>query len=407
MKLLWKFLTSIRLTLFLLGSGTFLIFFGTLDQVHDGIYLTQQRYFEHVFVLWSYPQQFPAYAFLKWVQLPLPGGYLLGPLLLLNLFCAHFRYYRVGWKKVGIACIHLGLVLLLLGQFVAQVGQTDYFLWLAEGESNNYVEAFHHDELVVIDKSSPETDRVISWPVDAFQHKPTTLRHLTLPFTLNIVGFVQNANIMPADQAPPGSPDFGFTHGIGAERNFTVLKMPPTYADGERNRATAVVDIATSKGVIGRWLLSNVFRQQTPMTIFTPAQEFEVNGKVYEIALRFQRKYLPGSIELLDFKHDRYPGTEIPFNYSSDIRLHDLKSNTQRDNLIYMNHPLRYAGLTFYQASFADQDTKSMFQVVRNPGRAIPYIASALMTIGLVFQFSFSLVLFISKRAKHKEGTSR
>jgi len=43
--------------------------------------------------------------------------------------------------------------------------------------------------------------------------------------------------------------------------------------------------------------------------------------------------------------------------------------------LIFMNQPLRYAGKTFYQASFGKGDTLSVLQVVKNPGWLLPYIS--------------------------------
>src|SRR5690606_38042795 len=108
---------------------------------------------EHVFALWQYPQQWIFGDTLKWLVFPMPGGYLLGPLLLVNLCCAHFIYFRHSWKKIGIAGIHGGIVLLLIGQLWTQVGQKEFFLWLEEGGKNNFVESFHYDEFVVIDKS--------------------------------------------------------------------------------------------------------------------------------------------------------------------------------------------------------------------------------------------------------------
>lgn len=402
---LWGFLTSLRLTVFLLGASTLLILFGTLDQVHDGIYLTQQRYFEHVFAVWAYPAQWLASAQLGWIRLPIPAGYFIGPLLLLNLFCAHFRYYRHGWRKIGIALIHGGLVVLLIGQFVAQIAQEDNFLWLSEGESSNYLESFHVDELVVIDKSDPEFDQVVSWPVSLFQRRQTTLRHPSLPFTIDVVGFLPNAVIMPKAQAPENAVDPGITQGIGAERQFVLMRAPLTFADGERNRTTAIVDVNVENGSLGRWLVSNIFRQKAPMSIFSPPQSFEYRGKTYEIALRFKRSYLPGTIKLLDFEHDRYPGTEIPFNFSSQVEITDQKSGAKRSTLIYMNHPLRYADYTFYQASFGNNDTSSMFQVVKNPGRWLPYVACAVMTLGLILQFGVGLFRFADRRRAARPQT--
>ena len=109
--------------------------------------------------------------------------------------------------------------------------------------------------------------------------------------------------------------------------------------------------------------VSNVFDEQ-----FSP-QYFSFEEREYEIALRIKRTYLPYKVELIDFSHDRYMGTDIPKNFSSKVRIINRESTEDRQTLIYMNHPLRYKGRTFYQAAFDQQTEKSsMFQVVNNPG---------------------------------------
>ena len=53
---------------------------------------------------------------------------------------------------------------------------------------------------------------------------------------------------------------------------------------------------------------------------------------------------MPFSLQLLKFHHDIYPGTDIPKNFSSRVRLQSLDTGENREVLIYMNNPLRYAG---------------------------------------------------------------
>ena len=77
-------------------------------------------------------------------------------------------------------------------------------------------------------------------------------------------------------------------------------------------------------------------------------QTFSYGGKEWKIDFRFERTYLPFSLTLLKFSHDIYPGTDIPKNFSSLVRL-NLGENASREVLIYMNNPLRFAGLTFFQ----------------------------------------------------------
>ncbi len=67
---------------------------------------------------------------------------------------------------------------------------------------------------------------------------------------------------------------------------------------------------------------------------------------------------------------------------------------------IYMNNPLRYAGLTFYRAGFGNDDKTTILQVVRNPSWTMPCIACTLMTLGLIIQFGIHLFAFIGRRRR-------
>jgi hypothetical protein len=124
----------------------------------------------------------------------------------------------------------------------------------------------------------------------------------------------------------------------------------------------------------------------------------DTGDRSLEIALRFTRHYYPFEIELIDFKHEKYPGTEVPFNFSSEVKVTHQDRTKNQKALIYMNHPLRYEGLTFFQASFANQDKTSIFQVVRNPGWLLPYLSVLLMGLGMCVQFGMHFFKFLRKQ---------
>ena len=113
-----RILTSLRLTVALLALGLVLVTWGTLSQVHLGLYRAQNEFFRSFFIYWT-----PAGSSLR---LPIfPGGYLVGGLLVINLLAAHLRYYQPGKRKYGIIMIHLGIVLLLLGQLLTDLLSSD------------------------------------------------------------------------------------------------------------------------------------------------------------------------------------------------------------------------------------------------------------------------------------------
>lgn len=396
MKSLFNLFASLKLTVWLLASSLVLVFFGTLDQVDLGIYAAQKKYFESFITLWGYPEQWPWGGSLKFLHLPIPGGYLVGPLLLANLLCAHFKFFRPRWSVVGIGLIHAGIVALLISQLATNLTQVESFMWMDEGETANYTTSFHDDELVIIETTDSDTDKVVAIPAKLLKEgRPIT--HPRLPFRIETRNYYTNAIVTRATQGEQVQPSA--TQGLAPVMGLQAREIPPTYRENERNTTTAVVELVGADGTLGTWLVSNVFEANLP------AQEFQYDGRTFQIVLRYQRHYLPFTLSLIDFTHEKYPGTEIPKNFSSKVTLVDPVENEDREALIYMNHPLRHGGLTFYQASFGPNsagqaDRASMLQVVRNPSWLIPYIACILVTLGMMWQFGWGLWKFSQRRAQ-------
>lgn len=386
MQRLFRFFSSIRLTVALLACSLLLVFWGTLAQVDLGIHEVQRRFFESFVLIIPLVSIEP----FRWIGIPFPGGYTLGGLLLINLVCAHFRYYHPSWKKMGIILIHGGLVLLIISGFLTSALQEENNMWLEEGEATRFLESSRENELVLIDKSSPSEDIVVSIP-QTLLNTNATFRNKALPFSVRVREYYPNADIGLRSQNPTSRPNPA-TQGAGAKMDIVVMPRPISYKDDEPNTVTAYVELFDNEGSLGTWLVSNLMDERFP------PQKVEVNGKTFEIALRFKRTYLPYAIELIDFKHDRYPGTQIPRNFSSQIKVINETTDETRPALISMNHPLRYEGLTFYQASFAKNDTASMLLVVRNPSWRLPYIAVLIMGLGLLIHFFIQLSHFLKTR---------
>src|SRR5882724_8792150 len=104
-----RFFTSMRLTVVCLAFAILLVFLGTLAQVDLGLYKAQNEYFRSVLVFWG-----PKTA--NWKIPILPGGYLVGGVLLINLVASHVARFKLTRKKAGIWLVHFGIILLLLGQ---------------------------------------------------------------------------------------------------------------------------------------------------------------------------------------------------------------------------------------------------------------------------------------------------
>ncbi len=398
MRRVLNFFASLRLTVWLLLASLLLIFFGTLDQVELGVRGTQMKYFESFIATWGYPPTWPLGSWLHVVYLPIPGGYLLGPLLVLNLFGAHFRHFRPRWSLGGIVLIHFGVLMLIFSQLATQLLQKEYYIWFDEGETVRNLTSYHENELAITDVTESGIDTVHAIPASLLR-SGRTVTATGLPFSVEAIDFYENAAILQPLTNSRTHPVAD--RGLAITRGLRARPLPPTHKANERNATTAHVRLYAADGQqLGTWLVSNVFEDTMP------EQRFTYEGRDYTIALRFSQEPLPYALTLLDFAHDRYPGTDIPNNFSSRIKLTGTNSSDAREVLISMNHPLRYDGLTFYQSAFRQnamgrEDGASRLQVVRNPGWLGPYIACTLVSIGLVWQFGWGLLKF-GRRRKSK-----
>jgi ABC-type transport system involved in cytochrome c biogenesis permease subunit len=374
-----NFFVSLQLTVVLLVMSLLLVFIATLDQVNLGIWAVQEKYFRSFLVFWQ-----PAGSELSFPVFP--GGYLIGGLLLINLVCAHLYRFKLSWRKVGIQVVHSGLIILLVGELISGLLQRDSSMRLEEGETKKYSESFREYELALLDKTNPDYDEVVAIP-EAVLAGRASIQHPKLPFRVTVKEYYPNAVLQMRDAAAPAAASPA-TAGIGAR--IMMLPQPLTYRTDEVNLPGAYVELAGADGSLGTWLVSPQLGA---------GQSFSYQGHTWEITLRLRRYYRPYALTLLKVTNDIFPGTDIPKNFSSRVHLHSDDGHDDRDVLIYMNNPLRYRGVTYYQYQMNAASHLTVFEVVRNPSWLLPYIACGMIALGLLIQFGLSLAAFIGRRS--------
>jgi ResB-like family len=377
-------ITSLKLTIVCLGAGMILIFAGTLAQVHLGIHEAQQRYFQSWFVWW--PAEGSGF------RIPIfPGGHLIGAVLLINLIAAHAKRFRWSWRKLGIHLTHAGLIIMLAGGLFTDLFAVESHMRLTRGETKNYSEDQQRVELAVIDTTDADLDQVTAIPENVLKDN-RTIDHWSLPFRILVKNFYQNSRLRMLSEAAPNARPLA-NQGPGAM--IAVDSVPRATAQDERNVPAVAIEILPKDGgnSLGTWLVSDALGAP---------QTFSCAGRSWRIAMRIARDYKPYSVTLQKFTHERYAGTDIPKNFASKVTLIDPERSVNRDVLIYMNHPLRYRGETFYQAGFEPNDTATILQVVHNPSFLAPYVACVIVAAGLLVQFGFHLFGF----ARQKRATA-
>jgi len=258
---------------------------------------------------------------------------------------------------------------------------------LAEGETKNYSESTRFNELAIIETTDPKFDDVVVVPEETLASQ-SELQHPKLPFRVITRAYYPNA-VLQLRSNVKEAPALVANAGVGPK--LVATPVPLTYKEDEKNMPAAFIELQGPTGSLGTFLVS---------TQLATSQTLEHGGRTWRLGLRFQRSYKPFALTLLKVQHDVYIGTDIPKNFSSRVRVTTPDGQDNREVLIYMNNPLRYAGLTFYQHQMDSANATTGLQVVRNPGWLVPYISCALMALGLVVQFSIHLAGFFTKRRR-------
>ncbi|MEI6752761.1 MAG: cytochrome c biogenesis protein CcsA [Paludibacter sp.] len=122
---------------------------------------------------------------------------------------------------------------------------------------------------------------------------------------------------------------------------------------------------------------------------------------------------LPFSITLREFQLDRYPGSNSPSSYASEITVNDPEMKVLKPFRIYMNNILNYRGYRFFQSSY-DQDEKGTILSVNQDywGTLVTYVGYFFMLIGMVLTLfnknsRFHTVIRLSKSLQDKRKVSK
>jgi hypothetical protein len=336
-----------------------LVIVGTVAQKFFGLQACLEKYFSAWFLQ---PMDMPIY---------LPSGRFVMAVIMVNLAAKLIVATKWKWKMAGINITHFGVMLLMIGGVITAYTTTEGSLALREGTSSSIFQDFHKLELAVTDRAPKDHDAITAFS-DGFFTEGSTFSDSEIPFTFKVVHFYKNCK--PVRRSNPSD-----TLRQNAKR-FQFKELPT--ANNDQNAGGIEVKISgASPEDNGIYIFFN-----SPNKGASTATIKDTEGKSYEITLRPRHYQLPFTVKLLDFEKLDHGGTMMARAFSSKVTI--TQGDSSEDSKIYMNHPLRRDGYTLYQASFNQGGPMgvetSVFQVVYNKGRLMPYFAIIVITLGLL-----------------------
>jgi len=307
-------------------------------------------------------------------------------------------------KQGGNVLLHLGVGLLMFGQFAFGDRQLEQRLSLIEGESSNTLVNLDLIELDLIAKGEAG-DEVIAIPGSRLRTAAETgmvISDESLPVDVGVVEFYENSNLRTAQGENLATAGFG----LEAE---AVRARKSGGTDSELDLASAYVDLIDKETgeSLGVHLVSQLLSDRVMLLSDGKSKDrydsVTIGDTSYDIGLKFHREVKPYWVQLVDVRRVNYSGTDTPRDYSSFIRIVDEDTGEDRRERVWMNNPLRYRGETFYQSNYTPlPNGKEMtgIQVVQNSGWLIPYLACSITALGMLAHFFGTLTRFLKRRER-------
>ncbi|TWU42287.1 cytochrome c biogenesis protein [Novipirellula artificiosorum] len=312
-------------------------------------------------------------------------------------------------KQGGNVLLHLGVGLLMVGQFVFGDRQLEQNLSLVEGQSTNVLVNPDAVELAFIDRQD-QSENVVAIPATRLLRAAASgevLRDEALPVDVKVLRFFEHSTLKQADEDQSNLANRGIGKEVVAEQRGKSGGV-----ENAVNLTAAYVELIDkdSDESLGTYMVSQLL---TDRQMLSPGEnipdDFDsitVGDVSYQLALRYHREVKPYWVQLQDVRQVTYSGTTTPRDYSSFIRIIDKETGEDRKDRVWMNNPLRYRGETFYQSKYDTLPSGkevTVLQVVRNAGWLIPYVACSIAGLGMLAHFLGTLSRFLARRRREND----
>lgn len=377
-------------TILLLILGL-LTWFATLEQIDNGLHQTLRKYFD-----WRSPFLVPEVNG-KTVPLPLPGGYWVCALLFINMLLGGIIRIRKGWKHVGNLIAHFGILMMLVAAGVAHHFEERGNMAIHQGTESNTAENYFEYvvEVAEIKNGNPAHIHVIRGDdlTDLTDGNSRIFRLPDFPFDLKIAGYLVNTLPVARTERAPSSNEpvvdgyylMSRDEEVNAEANTAGCYVRTLFRDGTEDQNFILAAASFH-----------------PFTI-------RYNGRIFTVDMRKRLWPMPFTVSLNKFTAAFHPGTRRPAKFVSEVTRIEESGNA--DVTIQMNEPMRYKGLTFFQASYGPQGAGpgdrmySVFEVVRNPADKWPEWSLYIVALGMLITFLTRFFGYAtSQTRKHRHG---
>jgi cytochrome c-type biogenesis protein CcsB len=137
---------------------------------------------------------------------------------------------------------------------------------------------------------------------------------------------------------------------------------------------------------------TKIVRLQGGKGQFPKPERFAMNGVVYQLEYGSIQKNIPFTVQCRDFTLDRYPGSNSPSSFESELTIDDQRNNVKLNRRVFMNNVIDYDGYRFFQSSYEldnpstpENEEGTVLSVNHDAlGTNITYVGYLLMALAMI-----------------------
>ena len=172
--------------------------------------------------------------------------------------------------------------------------------------------------------------------------------------------------------------------GMGSLYTISNINFAPRLVSAHASRKLVSTKDSEFNALIAELNYKGESKEMHIFYNLTEPSRLAVAGQKFNASWGAQQVKLPFSLYLKDFELKRYPGSNSPMSYSSEVIVKDDTNLSGLDYKIYMNHVLDYDGYRFFQSSYDTDEKGTILSVNKDPGKIPTYIGYFLLGLGFV-----------------------
>ena len=192
-----------------------------------------------------------------------------------------------------------------------------------------------------------------------------------------------------------------FLYGLGDYRFLIRSYLPGATFSAVKSQMQThenAVIVQLSDGINQQTVQVFGYPGATPDTVSVP-----LGDGTLKLAYGSLPVILPFHLYLKDFQLERYPGSESPSSFASEVVLQDDISGFTKEIRIFMNNTLTYKGYKFFQSSYDSDELGTVLSVNHDFwGTNITYLGYLLLAIGIILSImnKHSYFRFLARKLK-------